>query len=194
MNVFSFSIMTRVELVGELERLAERFWGGDGAEIAAIVRAGEVDLLLERVYCHADIVTRNNKIVEVIRLEANRADKARRLAVVRGGSAQGIDGNVADGDAAELVAEGKALFCNFKALVLDMKFRLDFAGLAFELFKMSVSGGEISFERGDFAAAKERAATLKKLAEFLDKFEEAGDCSDFHVDIIPQDKTGRRGI
>ena len=173
--------MKRVELVGELERLAERFWSDDGAEAAAIVRTGEVDLLLERVYRHADIAVRNEKIAEVIRLEADRADKARRLAVERGGTAQGVDGNVADGDAAELAALGEALFRRYKALLLDIKFRLDFAGLAHDVFKAEICGGKLCFERGDPAAAKERAAALRQLAEFLDKFDETGECGDVHV-------------
>ena len=141
---------------------------------------GEVDLLLELVYRHADIVDRNQKVADIVRLEADRADKARRLVAFGGRSPKGVDGHAVDGDTTELAAQGKSLFRRYKALMLDSVFRLEFGRFAFELFKPIVSGGEIGFERCDPVTAEERAATLGKLAQFLDEFDETGDCGDFH--------------
>ena len=114
------------ELVDELERLAERFWSADKVESASIMRTADVLALLERVNRDAIAAHSTEEIDELVALEADRAEKARRLAVNGGSAAQGVDGNGTDCDASELDAQRVALFERYQTILLCRVFALEF--------------------------------------------------------------------
>lgn len=171
------------ELVDELERLAERFWSADKAEAASIMRTADVLALLERVNRDAIAAHSAEEIDELVALEADRAEKARRLAVNGGSAAQGVDGNVADGDAAELAAQGAALFERYQTILLRRVFALEFCKAALGFFEPSFEDGIVGFKCRDLLAAKKRTEALKWLAARIEELCR-GDCSLNVHDVI----------
>lgn len=172
------------ELVDELERLAERFWSADEAEAASIMRTADVCAILERANRDAVASHSPDEVDEIAALEADRAEKARRLAVNGGGAAQGVDGDAADGDAAELVAQEKAPFNRYQTVMLRRVFALEFCKFALYLFEPTFEDGFIGFKSRDPLAAKKRAEPLKWLSSRVEELEN-GNCSlDVHGVII----------
>lgn len=176
--------MPRTELVGELERLAERLWRCDETEAAPAHWAVDVSSLLERVYRNAVEAAPREKFDDLAILEADRAKEARRLTVFGGGSPKRIGGCAADGDAAELPAHGDPLFERYQLLMLRHVAALEFGKLALMLFEPSLEGCAIGFKEPDLVAAKKRAEALKWLASRIEMLEN-GDCNaDVHAVII----------
>lgn len=184
--------MTIVELVDELESIAERFWSADEAEAAAIMRTADVCAVLELVYGYAVAAHPVEEIDKLAALEADRAEKARRLIGLGSGTAQGINGHVSDGDAAELAAQGKAFFDRYQTIVLGRVLALEIGKFALDLFKPTFEDGLIGFKRIDALAAQKQAEALKWLATRVEELE-CGNCGmDVHDVIIAyRDGAGR---
>lgn len=175
--------MTRTGLVGELERLAECFWGDDKAESAPGNWAVDVSSLLERVYRDAVEASPREEIDKIVLLEADRAEKARRLTGLGGGPSEGVDGCAADGDTAELPPRGDPLFERYQLFMLRHVAALEFSKLVLAFFKPCFDGGVLGFEEPDFVAAKKRAEALKWLVSRIEMLEDGNDEFDTH-DVI----------
>lgn len=176
--------MKRVELVGELERLAERFWGRDYVKAATLGEAAKVYRLIADAAERPCPEIREDK-AELAALVADWAGNARRRAVSPVGPfAVDEDAAGADGDAGEPSAEVRRALKGGQALLLRLEFAFEFAQLAHAFFGVCTRGGELVLECGDFAATKKRAEALKGLAAWIDDLEDGKEIGDAHAAIV----------
>ena len=175
--------MTKVELVGELERLAHNVWIGDEPEGACIVGASDFCSLIGEVGIAIVDARRKAEIRYRAALEAFWADEARHFAesTPQGeGAVRTVDENMAIAFAAVRVSAKRGEFLR----LLDF-FAMEFVKLALAFFEPRPDGGEVVFECRDFLAAKKSAEAMKRLAGAIDELSRS-DCyvKDVHDAII----------
>lgn len=170
------------ELVGELERLAERLWSADELKSATGVGATELCQLLGRLGEAVGRVRSDAEIGYRAALEAYWADKAGNFAKAapQGEDAvRTVDENMAISSAAVGIRTKHG-----EVLRLLDAFAMEFVGLALDVYKPHFGDGEIFFECGNLFAAQERTESLKRLARAIDELEK-GECGlDVHAAII----------
>lgn len=175
---------TRVGLVGELVRLAERFWGSGHVEAATLIEATQMDALLIQVYADNIRLDARDHKAELVALVADGTGDERRRTISISSPFDVDEVQTADGDAAEPPVEVRSALEDGQAFVLRRMFALEFAKLTFEFFRPCAGGGCVGFECRDFAAAKERAEALQRLAARVDGLENGEDVGGVHDAIV----------
>lgn len=171
-----------VELVDELERLANGLWCGGKSESAASIGASDIYDVIGKLGVAIDRARREAEVRHKAALEAFWADKARLFAVSapKGENAvRSVDQNMAISVAAVRLDAQRGEFLR----LLDL-FAMEFVALALDFYKPTFEVGEICFKCRDFAAAEKRARALKRLAAGIDELKDGYDVGKTHELII----------
>lgn len=165
--------MTRMQLVGELERLYDRQFGCCEVVSAGWVGAREIYALLglrAKDVANSDF---SGEVGDDTALKAARADEPTPfswVAGVRFGDERGD--HAADDKRHEL--------CQGLLVSLLEAFELDAARFALDLCRPCFEQGGLEFSSGRDKPAKKRLDALKRLASELDQVEEGQYCADVH--------------
>ena len=176
--------MTKLELVGELESLAERLWGDGYVKAAPLPAAFEVYALAASV-CRVPAMARHGEHeAELAAFIAGGTGECRRRVVCIGGTFDADEHARGELDAAKAPTDGETSRLIGEALLACIAFRAEFVRLALDICQPRVGGGEVVFECRDPLAAKERAKALERLAARVDQFEDVDDVTNAHALII----------
>ena len=176
--------MKNMELVGELERLAERLWGDGYVEAAPLSAAFEVYALAASV-CRVPAMARDGEHkAELAAYVAGGTGDCRRRVVCIGDAFDADEHARGEMYAAEALADVEPGRLVGEAALVCVAFRAEFVRLALDVCQPRVDGDEVVFECRDPLAAKERAKALKRLAARVDEFEDVNDVTNAHALII----------
>lgn len=161
--------MSRIDLVGELERLVEVAWADDDSESAMEIGAAEVYELL-----HAAEGFANNEVRRNLHdLAALEADWANELRDASGASPKGEDGvERSDADTRVAVAHIETMCQRFNFLALNEFFLFEFAHVVFRVCQLDTKGGCLTHKFLHPLYAKKLTEPLKWLAARVEELED----------------------
>lgn len=165
--------MTRMQLVGELERLYDRQFGCGEVVSAGWVGAREIYALLglrAKDVANSDF---SGEVGNDAALKAARADEPTPFSWVAGVRFGGERRDHAADDKRHELCQGLLVS-------LLEAFELDAARFALDLCRPCFDQGGVEFSSGRDKPAKKRLDALKRLASELDQVEEGQYCADVH--------------